>query len=115
MGDLIGKLSLSLFEKICVMIVAAYLITRTRYFNNLISKRPTFWDRLILILVFGGFSIYGTYSGVEIFGAIANTRDLGPMVAGLVGGPVIGLGAGLIGGIHRYFLGGFTFIPCSLA
>lgn len=114
MGDLIGKLSLSLFEKICVMIVAAYLITRTRYFNNLISKRPTFWDRLILILVFGGFSIYGTYSGVEIFGAIANTRDLGPMVAGLVGGPVIGLGAGLIGGIHRYFLGGFTFIPCSL-
>jgi sigma-B regulation protein RsbU (phosphoserine phosphatase) len=37
------------------------------------------------------------------------------MIAGLIGGPVIGLGAGLIGGIHRYFLGGFTCVPCSLA
>lgn len=48
-------------------------------------------------------------------GAIANIRDLGPMLAGLVGGPVIGLGAGAIGGIHRYFLSGFTAIPCALA
>jgi len=37
------------------------------------------------------------------------------MLAGLVGGPMIGLGAGLIGGIHRYFLGGFTAVPCALA
>jgi sigma-B regulation protein RsbU (phosphoserine phosphatase) len=48
-------------------------------------------------------------------GAIANIRDLGPMIAGLVGGPIVGLGAGLIGGIHRYFLGGLTCIPCALS
>ncbi len=48
-------------------------------------------------------------------GAIANIRDLGPMIAGLVGGPIVGLGAGLIGGIHRYFLGGFTAVPCALS
>lgn len=28
---------------------------------------------------------------------------------------MIGLGVGLIGGIHRYFLGGFTAVPCALA
>jgi sigma-B regulation protein RsbU (phosphoserine phosphatase) len=66
-------------------------------------------------LFFGGFSIYGTYSGIKIFGAVANIRDLAPMIAGLVGGPFIGLGVGLIGGIHRYFLGGFTAVPCALA
>ncbi|MCK4617816.1 stage II sporulation protein E, partial [Candidatus Aerophobetes bacterium] len=110
------ELLLLLVEKICVVIVVAYLITRTKHFHNVIDKQPTFGDRLILILAFGGFSIYGTYSGIKIFGAIANTRDLGPMIAGLVGGPFIGLGAGLIGGIHRYFLGGgFTAIPCTLA
>ncbi|TKJ44740.1 hypothetical protein CEE35_06750 [Candidatus Aerophobetes bacterium Ae_b3b] len=110
------ELLLLLVEKICVVIVVAYLITRTKHFHNVIDKQPTFGDRLILILAFGGFSIYGTYSGIKIFGAIANTRDLGPMIAGLVGGPFIGLGAGLIGGIHRYFLGGgFTAIPCALA
>jgi serine phosphatase RsbU (regulator of sigma subunit) len=110
------ELLLLLVEKICVVIVVAYLITRTKHFHNLINKQPTFRDRLILILAFGGFSIYGTHSGMKIFGAIANTRDLAPMIAGLVGGPFIGLGAGLIGGIHRYFWGGgFTAIPCALA
>jgi sigma-B regulation protein RsbU (phosphoserine phosphatase) len=37
------------------------------------------------------------------------------MVAGLIGGPLVGLGAGLIGGIHRYFLGGFVCVPCALS
>jgi len=37
------------------------------------------------------------------------------MTAGLALGPVVGLGAGLIGGIHRYFLGGFVAIPCGIA
>ncbi len=115
MGNFSIELLFLLVEKICVVTIVAYLITRTKYLNNVLDKQPGFWDRLILILAFGGFSIYGTYSGIKIFGAIANIRDLGPMIAGLIGGPFIGLGAGLIGGIHRYFLGGFTDIPCSLA
>lgn len=109
------ELLIVLLEKICVIVVIAYLITRTRYFREVLEKRFTLKNRAILILIFGAVSIFGTYSGIEIFGAIANVRDLGPMVAGLIGGPVIGLGAGLIGGIHRYFLHGFTCVPCSLA
>ena len=109
------ELLLVLVEKICVVIVVAYLITRTKYFHNVIDKRPSFWGLLVLTLAFGGLSMYGTYSGIWIFGANANTRDLGPMIAGLVAGPFVGLGAALIGAIHRYFLGGFTAIPCALA
>ena len=103
-------------EKICVVVLFAYIITRTRYFAQILDKQFDFKNRAILILAFGAFSIFGTYSGIELpSGAIANIRDLGPMIAGLVGGPVIGLGAGLIGGIHRYFFGGFTAVPCALA
>jgi len=109
------ELLLVLVEKICVIVVIAYLITRTKYFREILDKRFTLKNRAILILIFGAVSIFGTCSGIEIFGAIANVRDLGPMIAGLIGGPVIGLGAGLIGGIHRYFLGGFTCVPCTLA
>ncbi len=109
------ELLLVLVEKICVIVVIAYLISRTKYFREILDKRFTLKNRAIFILIFGAVSIFGTYSGIEIFGAIANVRDLGPMIAGLIGGPVIGLGAGLIGGIHRYFLGGFTCVPCSLA
>lgn len=46
---------------------------------------------------------------------MANVRDLGPMVAGLIGGPVMGIGAGLIGGLYRLVLGGFTAVPCAIS
>ena len=48
-------------------------------------------------------------------GAIFNVRDLGPMVGGLVGGPVVGIGAGLIGALYRSSLGGFTVVPCTIS
>ena len=115
MAATIFELLLLLVEKMCVIIVVTYLLTRTSYFEEILEKKFTLKNRAIMILVLGILSIYGTYAGFEIFGARANVRDLGPMIAGLIGGPVIGLGAGLIGGVHRYFLGGFTCLPCSLA
>ena len=113
------SLSITLFtdlvEKVCVIVVIAYLLTRLKYFTEVLDGKLTIRNQIILILIFGGISIYGSYSGVNLFGAIANVRDLGPMVAGLVGGPIVGLGAGLIGGLHRLTMGGFTCIPCSLS
>lgn len=106
---------LILLQLICVIIVAAYLLTRSRLFAEVLDGRLTIKTQLILILFFGGLSIYGTLSGVDFMGAIVNVRDLGPMVAGLIGGPVVGLGAGLIGALHRLTLGGFTVYSCSLA
>ncbi len=110
------NLLLDLVEKMCVVIVVTYLVTRSRFFTEILDKRFNLKNRLFLILVFGLFSIVGTYSGLKLFfGAIANVRDLGPMMAGLIGGPVVGLGAGLIGGVHRYFLGGLTYESSAMA
>jgi sigma-B regulation protein RsbU (phosphoserine phosphatase) len=89
-----GTLLLTLIDKICVIMVAAYLITRTRRFCEVLDGRLTRENQAALILIFGGFSVFGTVSGVEIFGVIANVRDLGPMIGGLVGGPVVGPRAG---------------------
>ena len=106
---------LVLLQLICVIIVVAYLLTRSRIFPEVLDGHPVIKTQGILILVFGALSIYGTVSGVEFMGAIINVRDLGPMVAGLLGGPLVGIGAGLIGAAYRMSLGGFTVISCSLA
>jgi phosphoserine phosphatase RsbU/P len=106
---------LVLVEKTCVILVIAYVVSRLSYFTQVIEGTFTWKNQLVLILIFGGISIFGTYSGVEVFGAMANVRDLGPMVAGLIGGPIMGLGAGLIGGIYRLSLGGFTAVPCAIS
>jgi sigma-B regulation protein RsbU (phosphoserine phosphatase) len=111
-----------------VLIVFAYLVSRTKFFTNLLDRAFDYKSRIVIIVLFGALSIYGTYGGIILAtgrlahirhlgpaGAIAEIRDLGPMIAGLVGGPVIGLGAGLIGGVHRYFIGGFLAVPCAIA
>jgi phosphoserine phosphatase RsbU/P len=92
------------------------IVSNRKPFKLVLNNKGTWIDKLIVITLFGGFSILGTYMGTELpSGAILNYRDLGPMIAGLAGGPVVGLVSGLIGGIHRFTMDGFTTIPCGLA
>lgn len=106
---------LVLIEKVCVIVVVAYIISRTAFFREILQKKFTLKNQVLMIAAFGAISIFGSYSGINIMGALANVRDLAPMIAGLVGGPWIGLGVGLIGGVHRFFLGGPTAFACGLA
>ena len=116
MDTSVGNTLIDLIKTACVIVAFAYVVTRTGFFTEILDKKFSFKNQAILILLFGALSIFGTYGGLTLpSGAIANIRDLGPMVAGLVAGPVVGLGAGLIGAVHRYFIGGFVCIPCSLA
>jgi sigma-B regulation protein RsbU (phosphoserine phosphatase) len=92
------------------------IISNRKPFIRVLNNRGTWPDKLLIIVLFGAFSIIGTYMGTELpSGAILNYRDLGPMIAGLVGGPIVGLGAGLIGGVHRFFMDGFTAVPCAIS
>ena len=106
---------LVLLQLIGVIIVVAYLLTRSRIFPEILDGYPTLKTQIVMILLFGALSIYGTLSGIDFLGAQVNVRDLGPMLAGLLGGPWVGLGAGLIGAAHRMTMGGFTVYACSLA
>jgi len=92
------------------------IVARIKHIQRVMVKRADWRDKTIFILLFGGFSIFGTYAGIPLAsGAVINIRDFAPMVAGVTAGPIIGLAVGLIGGIHRLLLGGFTCIPCGLA
>ncbi len=99
------------------VLVAGYLLTRTPFFlqKPLLEKTYNFKLNLSLIVFFGFFSIYGTLSGFRIDNAIANTRYIAPVVAGLIAGPVVGFGAGLIGGLHRLLDGNFASIPSAIS
>lgn len=82
-------------------------------FQNTLDNKAGWQDKLIIILLFGGLSMLGTHIGTEFLSG-ANFRDIGPIVAGLIGGPVVGVATGIIGGVYRYTMGGFTAVPCAL-
>lgn len=95
--------SVTLFEILCVIIVFASIFMRSRFFNEIYEEHPKWTTRILLMVFFGILSIFGTISGLSVFGAVVNIRDLGPMAAGLVCGPYVGIGAGIIGGIFRFY------------
>jgi len=106
---------IQLVKLMAVIAILAYLVTRTNWFFDVCNRKIGLKSGVLMVAIFGLLSIFGNYSGVEILGAIANVRDLGAMIAGLLGGPVIGVATGLIGGVYRYNMGGFTAVPCALA
>ncbi len=79
------------------------------------NKKQNIPNEVVLGVLFGILAILGTYFGKPYKGGIANIRDTSVIIAGLFAGPVSGGIAGLIGGIHRYYMGGITALPCSLA
>jgi phosphoserine phosphatase RsbU/P len=104
----------ALVERACLVLVVFMVLFHIKFFKRMAGQKLNILDQLILAVLFGCFALYGTYSGIQTSGAIANIRNVGPVMGGLLGGPWVGLGAGLIGGIHRYLMGGFTALPCAL-
>ena len=67
-------------------------------------------------IFFAGITITGSYLGIQLpDGVIANTRAVGAMVSGFVGGPWLGLAVGATAGAHRLWLGGTTAVAGALA
>jgi two-component system LytT family sensor kinase len=106
---------LSLAEAMSVFLVIAYAYCKSPAYRPLEPNSFRARDKLLLFVFFTLVSIMGTYLGLPVKGAIANTRATGTVLAGLIGGPVLGAAVGFAAGLHRYSLGGFTAFPCGLA
>lgn len=113
-----------LTERLGIIMILAFLLVNTRFFRNLLetrTKRSQFW----LFIIFAVFVVISNTIGVEIMNnnevitlpiitqlsqsdSIANTRTLVITTASLTCGPYVGTLVGLVGGIHRVILGGFS-------
>ena len=126
------ELLITMLERLGIIVTIAFILTRFRFFRGLIyhdslNRRQQYFA----IVFFGFFGIIGTYSGMSFSTdtlrfdpwtadlasdeAIANSRVIGIVIAGMLGGYKVGIGAGLIAGLHRFTLGGFTALACGLA
>lgn len=108
----------NLVNNLCYVIVVAFIISNLSVFKKIIQKDEfRRLDLVILSLTFAVFGIIGTYTGTDVYGAIANTRIIGIMAGGILCGPFVGIVSGTIAGLHRfsYDIGGITSVPCAIA
>ncbi|HTG01220.1 MAG TPA: sensor histidine kinase [Nitrospirota bacterium] len=107
--DLIGRLG--------IFAIILIFLLRFTVVKKLITGRASRREKLMLAALFGTFGIAGTYLGVPVQNAIANSRVVGVAMGGILGGPFVGFVAGLLAGGHRFLIdiGGFTAIACGIA
>ncbi|MFX3624772.1 MAG: LytS/YhcK type 5TM receptor domain-containing protein [Ectobacillus sp.] len=120
-----------MIERVGILIIVAFLLSRLRSFRRIVQHEHGWKEKSVLVLIFGLFGVISNYTGIEIHeseivhqgwlmgvgpgNAIANTRVMGVGIGGLLGGPFVGLGIGIIAGGHRYMLGGFTAGACAIS
>ena len=101
----------------CSAIIAFFFIKIDKANIIIKSKAKSKKDVIALSFFFSLLSISGTYIGLNFNGAILNTRNMGVVAGGLLGGPYVAALTGLVAGIHRAIvnLGRETAIPCAIA
>lgn len=108
-------LFITLIFNISVIVLVATVLTEFTWLRGLfLPENQSLRGKLALGGIFGCMAVLCTYGGIEIMEAIVNTRVVSVAAAGLIGGPLSGVVAGVIGGVHRYFYApdGFTALGC---
>jgi two-component system LytT family sensor kinase len=111
------RILISLIEAMSVFLVASYLYCSSRAVPSRRGDRLPAWSKLSLFVFFAAVSIMGTYLGISVQGgeAIANTRAVGSVLAGLLGGPFLGVAVGATAGLQRLTLGGHAALAGCVA
>ncbi len=111
------RILISLMEAMSVFLVLSYLYCSSPALPSRRGDRLPARSKLSVYLFFSSVSIMGTYLGIRVLGgeAIANTRAVGSVLAGLIGGPALGAAVGATAGLQRLTLGGGAAFPGALA
>ena len=98
-----------LLQNIAGIFACVFFLSKTRMFRRIMVRgEASIQARIAMAFLFGFLGVWGTHQGLPVEGGFANARTVGVIAGGLFAGPTVGLGAGIIAGVYRYMLGGFT-------
>ncbi|WP_201318485.1 LytS/YhcK type 5TM receptor domain-containing protein [Paenibacillus sp. EPM92] len=125
------QLFVDMIERVGFLIALAFAFSRGRWMRSYMSYQGDKTYQWRFLVFFTAYAVIGTYSGVTVSNytyqpapwigevsptaAIANSRTVGVVIAGLLGGVKSGLIVGIAAGVHRYSLGGFVAVACMVA
>ncbi|WP_394233887.1 LytS/YhcK type 5TM receptor domain-containing protein [Niallia oryzisoli] len=111
------EMLIHLFERAALLLISLFFMIRIpRFKESLQKEKHSPVERLIIILVFCLFAIFGTYSGINVEGSLVNVRIIAIVSGGILFGPWVGVITGIVSGVHRYLIdiGGITSVPCLI-
>ncbi|HET7578684.1 MAG TPA: LytS/YhcK type 5TM receptor domain-containing protein [Bacillales bacterium] len=125
------QLTIVLFERIGMLLVFAFMLTRIPSFRYLLDREIGVKTVIYHSIIFGIFGIAAAQAGVVLSDGqitshlwtlqlsdgqtLVGSTLVAVVIAGLLGGPYVGLGAGLIVAVYLQYLGGETVMASSVA
>jgi len=101
---------------VALLSLLLYFVSKSNRVVNFVTAETAKGVGVILVIITLGIAIMLASSEAPVIaGAKVNVRDSIAVFAAIVGGPIAGVIVGLIGGLFRFSLGGWTALPCSLA
>jgi len=112
----LGQTIFNLLVFVSLSVTTIYLLTKNKRFADfLVSEKPKIKYQIIAVILFGIIIILASKYAIIIMGARVNIRTCIAIFSGIIAGPAAGIAVGLIGGIYRMSLGGWTALPCGVA
>ena len=101
---------------VSITAIAFYLMYKIRPFvRYLMAPKRSALGIGVTILTLGLLIMLASKFSIPLNGAKMNVRDSIAIMAAILGGPIAGIVVGIIGGVYRYTLGGWTALPCAVA
>lgn len=116
---MIVDLSIGLIERLGLIVVCAFLLSKTTFFKSyVVKKEASIKEKWFFGIFWGVLGILMTQLGTPVSGGIANSRTIPVLLSGIIGGPLVGSVSGMIAGIHRMFFaqgGDLTALSCGIS
>jgi len=110
---------LSLVSNVALFFMVLYFLFKIRPVKAALiyhtKTQGEFIAAIGLTLAFSILNIFASILGIQVGNALANIRTGVVVVATALLGPLSGIIVGLIGGVYRYTIGGWTVLGCSAA
>ncbi|KKI90170.1 histidine kinase [Bacillus sp. SA1-12] len=126
-----GDLSILLFERIGMLLIFAFMLTRIPSFRLLLDRELSVKTIIYHSIIFGILAIAGAQAGVKISNGeitshiwvlqlaegemLVGSSLVAIVISGLLGGPFVGLGAGAIVAVYCFLIGGEHVLAICLA
>lgn len=116
---MILELSFGLLERLGLIVIFAFVMSKTMFFKKyVVSDSQSVFEKILYGVFWGLLGILMTLLGTPVSGGVANSRTIPVLLAGVIGGPFVGVISGLVAGLHRMFFyqgGDLTAFSCGVS
>ena len=106
---------IDMFMILAFVLIILILATRLKFMKALIVRDYTRRDKVLCMIFFLMLGLLATFMYLDYGSNSSNVRTMTVMIAGMFGGPIVGIPTAFLCGSVRLLIGGSTAVPCALA